>query len=181
LAWWLFLIQEQSMSPRQIAFLCAPVLTALSALAGLPARAADACALLSRTDAAALLGEPVAGVTPAGPERDEESGGQLTFCTWRAANGSLVVSVIEFASPADARRQLEANLSQDRKDGQDAKLVEERGVGERAFWGESPTSAVVTFLKSNKVAGIAIGGAGRQPATRKEALRKAAIAIAATL
>jgi hypothetical protein len=157
-------------------------LAALATFPALPARAADPCALLSRSDAAALLGAPVAGVTPAGPERDEESGGQLTFCTWRAANAALVVSIVEFATPADARKQLNANLVQDQKEGQDAKLVEEPGIGERSFWGETPKSAMMTFLKNNKVAGIAIGGAvSGPPAGRKAALRKAALGIAATL
>jgi hypothetical protein len=158
------------------------VLAVLAVLPAFPARAADPCALLSRAEAAALLGEPVAGVTPAGPERDEESGGKLTFCTWRAANAALVVSVVEFASPADARKQLDANLVQDRMEGKDAKLAEETGVGERSFWGETPKSAMMTFLKSNKVAGIAVGGTlSGPPAGRKAALRKAALAIAASL
>ena len=171
------------MSRRLLAVLLPLVaMAALASLPVLPARAADPCALLSRADAAAVLGESVAGVTPAGPERDEESGGQLTFCTWRAANAALVVSVVEFPSPADARKQLNANLVQDQKDGKDTKLVEEPGIGERSFWGETPKSAMMTFLKSNKVAGIAVGGAVRGPlAGRKAALRKAALAIAESL
>lgn len=58
--------------------------------------AADACALLASAEATALLGQPVVQVAPAGPQRDEGSGGQLTYCTYRAATSAVVVSVVEF-------------------------------------------------------------------------------------
>ncbi len=154
----------------------------LLGLAGTAASAADPCALLSKGDAAALLGQPVAAVSPAGPERDEDSGGQMTYCTYRGASLAVVVSVVEFTGEAEARKQLSANLVRGRMDAEDAKVTEEPGLGERAFFGASANGAMYTFLKKNKVIGVALGGAKAPAAAASKArLKSAALSIAAKL
>ena len=136
------------------------------------ATAADPCSLLSQPDATALLAQPVAQVTPAGPQRDEDSGGQLSYCTYRAAETAVIVSVVEFSSAAEARKQLTKNLVQERMDAEDAKISEEPGLGEKSFYGVSTKGAMFVFLKKSKVVGVAIGGGKPgKAATSKEALR----------
>ena len=143
--------------------------------------AAGACSLLSRADATALLAQPVVQVTPAGPERDEDSGGQLTYCTYRAAASAVIVSVVEFSSGTEARKQLTKNLVQERMDAGDAKVSEEPGLGEKSFYGASANGAMYVFLKKNKVVGVAIGGKAGKAAASKASLRKAARAVASKL
>lgn len=156
------------------------VVQGLFGMAGSAASVADPCALLSKADAAALLGQPIVAVAPAGPERDEDSGGQLSFCTYRGATSAVIVSVVEFAAETEARKQLSINLVRERMDEGDAKVTEEPGLGERAFYGASSNSAMYVFLKKNKVIGIAVGGAKVSEATASKApLRAAALSIAA--
>jgi len=142
------------------------------------ATAADPCSLLSQPDATALLAQPLAQVTPAGPEHDEDYGGQLSYCTYRAATAAVVVSVVEFSSAAEAQKQLTKNLVQERMDAEDAKISEEPGVGEKSFYGVSTRGAMFVFLKKNKVVGVGIGGKPGQALASKEALRSAAQAVA---
>jgi hypothetical protein len=160
----------------------APAIIWLIVLTSPCAHAADACSLLGRAEAATLLGQPVTSMDPAGPQRDEDSGGQLTFCTYRAGNAAVVVSVVEYSSAADAKKQLNANLVKERMDSDEAKVSEEPGIGEKSYWGASANGASYVFLKKSKVAGIAVGGSGAAKlAVSKEALRSAALAVAAKL
>ena len=164
---------------RRLSF--ASVLALLSTLAS-TTFAADACSLLSQKDAAALLGQPVAQVTPAGPQRDEDSGGQLIYCTYRAAASAVIVSVVEFSSGTEARKQLTKNLVQERMDAEDAKVTEEPGLGERSFYGVSTKGAMYVFLKKSKVVGVAIGGdKPGKAAASKESLRITAQAVASKI
>ena len=144
--------------------------------------AADVCSLLSQKDAAALLGQPVTQVSPAGPQRDEDSGGQVTFCTYRAATSAVIVSVVEFASGAEARKQLTRNLVQGRMEAEDAKVSEEPGLGERSFYAVSTQGMMYAFLKKNKVVGVAIGGEKlSKTAASKESLRNTVQAVASKM
>ena len=157
-------------------------LQALLALASTVASAADPCALLSKSDAAALLGQPVVAAVPAGPQRDEDSGGQLTYCTYRGASLAVVVSVVEFTSEAEARKQLSVNLVRERLDAENAKVTEEQGFGDRAFFGASADGAMYAFLKKNKVVGVAVGGTkASASAASKPQLKSSALRIAAKL
>ena len=141
------------------------------------ATAADPCSLLSQSDATTLLAQPVTQVTPAGPQRDEDSGSQLSYCTYRATATAVIVSVVEFSSAAEAQKQLTKNLVQERMDAEDAKISEEPGLGEKSFYAVSTEGAMFVFLKKNKVVGVAIGGKPGQAAASKDALRRAAQAV----
>ena len=159
-----------------------PAFALVAGALALEVHAADVCALLSAADAARLLGRPVSAVTPAGPQRDDDSGGKLSYCTYRSSDAAFVVSVVEFSSPEQARKQLDANLVKDRMAADGAQVSEEAGVGEKAFWGASEKGASLIFLKKNSVVGLGLGGAGvTQPASRKQALRDAASGVAAKL
>ncbi|HEX4984782.1 MAG TPA: hypothetical protein VFV71_01795 [Burkholderiales bacterium] len=154
----------------------APLL--LLALLPATALAADACAYLSQSDAAALTGQPVTNVDAAPARRDEDSGGQLNYCTYRSAGSAAVVSVVEFPSEVAARKQLSAAMVRGRMDNDGARVTEESGIGEKAYYGISTQGSMIVFVKNNKV--VAIGAGGTKPAP-KEALRKVALAVAGKL
>lgn len=165
-----------ALAPRVV-----PRLVALALAAGAStASAADVCSLLTRAEAGEVLGQAVEQVVPAAPQRDEDSGGQLAFCTYRTSKAAVVVSVVEFRSASEARQQLSQNLVQGRMDGDEAKVSEEPGLGERAFYGASAKGATFVFLQKNRVVGIGVGGPSGS-GTAKETLRKAAAAIASRL
>ncbi|HVY06959.1 MAG TPA: hypothetical protein VHB46_13375, partial [Burkholderiales bacterium] len=111
---------------------------------------------------------------------DEDSGGELIFCSYRSAGAAVVVSIVEFPSEAAARKQLGSGLINDRMGADDAKVVEERGIGEKAFYGASAKGSMYVFLRKNKVGGVGVGGPGKA-ADLKDALRKAAQSVAAKL
>jgi hypothetical protein len=151
-------------------------------LAPSSAHAIDICALASPADAATVLSQPVVGTSASKPERDEDSGGQISYCTYRAGQAGLIISVVEFATPAEARKQATAKLVEARADAADAKVIEETGIGERTFWALSSEGASYTFLKGALVVGLGAGGPGLgQPARRKNALRTLASDIAKKL
>lgn len=137
---------------------------------------------LASAASAALLGQPVTQAKPAGPQRNEDSGGQLTDCTYRAGSSALIVSVVEFASAAEARKQLTANLVRGRLDADDAKVSEESGVGEKSYYGAAANGATYVFLKKNKVGSVGVGGGKpTNAAAIKEPLRGVAQSVAAKI
>lgn len=168
---------------RRTRQLCAAVASACAAfitLAATPAQAADACALLAQSEAAAVTGQPIVEVMPGGPRRDEDSGGQLSYCTWRAAEAAVVVSVVEFASHDDALKQLRKSVAPDRAGAPATPTKEEPGLGEQAYYGASARGATSLFLQGNKLIGVDVGGSGPGVgAALKESLRAAAKAMAA--
>lgn len=155
------------------------VVCVVAAFHAASAAASDACSLLAQSEAAAVTGQPIVEVTPGGPRRDEDSGGQLSYCTYRAAAAAVVVSVVEFPSNEEARKQLSKSVAQDRADAQAARMKEEPGLGEKAFYGASARGATFLFLQANKVIGVGVGGASPgDGAGLKESLRAAAKAVA---
>jgi hypothetical protein len=137
---------------------------------------ADICTLVSKGEAASLLGQPVTHMTPSKPEKDEDTGGMLTYCSYRAGTLALVVSVLEFSSPAEARKNTTKEVAAGRLD-EDAKVIDESGLGDRAYWVFSTQTAAAGYIvqKGTRVLGIMRGGQGLgAPEKHKEALRKAA-------
>lgn len=157
-------------------------IAALAAVHVANASAADPCSLLSAGDASALLGQSSVKGYPAGPEKDEDSPGQMSSCTYRssvAPASALMVSVVEFRSDAEARKYLTKNLIQSRMDDDGAKVTEEGGIAERSFYGATARGAMYVFLKKNKVVGVGLGGSPpAKSAVPKEALLKTAQAVA---
>lgn len=159
-------------------------LLAFATVFSLPAvaLAADPCALMSRAEATALLGQPALAGTVSGPARDEDSSGQMSYCAYRAGTSAIIVSVVEFSSPAEARKELTLKLVKDRMDEDGAKVSEEPGIGEKSFYASTAEGSMYVFLKGNKVVGVAIGGQGAPKAAAvKAALKASATAAAAKL
>ena len=155
-----------------------------AALTGLPgiASAADTCALISRTDVSTLLGQPALAGAATGPSKDEDSSGELSYCTYRAGTAAFILSVVDFSSPAEARKTLTLNLVKGRMNEDGAKVTEEPGIGERSFYALSAEGSMYVFLKGNKVVGLAVGGPGAPKAAAVKALLKAnSIAVATKL
>lgn len=147
-------------------------------MAANPADALDVCGLASKAEASATLGRPVASSSAIGPDRDEASGGQMTFCTYRAPKAELLLSVVEFPSPAGARKLATANFAQGAVD--KGTVTSETGIGERTFWAVSAQGGGYLFLKGSRVIQVSGIGVG-QGAPRKAALRALASAVARKL
>lgn len=143
------------------------------------ALAADTCALVSRADASALLAQPAGAGAAAGPVRDEDSSGQISYCTYRAATSALIVSVVEFANPSEAKKALTLNLVKSRMDEEGTKVSEEPGIGDRSFYAASGEGSMYVFLKGNKVVGLAVGGPGAPKAAAVKGALKASSLVAA--
>ena len=106
----------------------------------------------------------------------------MSYCTYRAGTSAIIVSVVEFSSPAEARKELTLKLVKDRMDEDGAKVSEEPGIGEKSFYASTSEGSMYVFLKGNKVVGVAIGGQGAPKAAAvKAALKASAIAAAAKL
>jgi len=133
-------------------------------------------------DAAKLLGQPVAGPLVLGPEKDDDAPAQATHWTYRGATAAVVVSRLDFASPTEARKCATIAFLKKQHDDDDAKIAEEPGVGERAFWVTTGEGCAVTFLQGSHIGSVALGGAGLgPPAKRKAALKAAAVVLAGKL
>ena len=140
------------------------------------------CDLLDRATVSSILGKPVTDVTAAGPERDADIGGTLSFCTYRAGAAALIVSQITFASAAAARNATTKELVEGRMEDEVTEFKEVTGVGNRAFWAYTETGAEFVVLKGATVLGVSLGGSlPKPPASYEAALRAAASAAAAKL
>ncbi|WP_235313160.1 hypothetical protein, partial [Staphylococcus aureus] len=138
----------------------------------------NVCGLASNAEAAAALGQPVVSSRATGPERDDDTGGQLSYCTYRASKAGLVLTVVEFASPAAARKVATAEFAKSTSD--NAQITIESGIGERTFWVQSARGGGYMFLKGSRVVQVSAGGAGQAP-QRKAAMRALASAVARKL
>ena len=141
------------------------------------AHGADICSLVSKGDATSLLGQQVTDMTPGKPEKDEDTGGMLSFCSYRAGTLALIVSVVEFSSPAEARKNTTKEMAASRLEG-DAKVTDESGLGDRAYWATSTKAGPRGYIvqKGTRVLGVMLGGQGLgAPERHKESLRKAAV------
>lgn len=159
-------------SSKKTSLLLVAVLgTTLSSPAA-PAGAVDPATLVSQAEATAVMGQPVVA-TPGGPAaKDDDTGGMLAYCTFRAGPTALIVSVVSFSSATEAKAKTTKQLAAARLDGDDAKIVEESGLGDRAFWATTANGAEYVVLKGSRVLGLALGGKpAKPPASYRDALR----------
>ena len=141
------------------------------------AAAAGPCDLVDRAVVARLLGHPITATSPVSGRRDEETGGILSYCTYEGGWAGLVVSVVRFGDPAEARRVTTRRLVAGRLDEERATVTEESGLGDRAFWAYTAEGAEWVVLKGSLLVGVALGGRpGRPPRSLKSALREATVA-----
>ena len=140
--------------------------------------AAAPCDLLSRADAAKVLGAPVTSADPSGPELDDESGAMRTTCVYQAAGGRmLVVLRLTYKDAKTARDSTAIEVVRERIAEQKEKLEVDSGIGERVFWITSDFMAQYVVVKGATVTGVILGGTPKPPAESRAALRAAAIEV----
>jgi hypothetical protein len=152
------------------------------AFAFLPASGSGAapCDLLSRADAAKVLGAPVTSADPSGPELDDESGAMRTACVYQAAGGRmLVVLRLMYKDAKTALDSTAAEAMSERIAEEKVKIEEDRGIGDRAYWMTSEIMAQYVVLKGATVTGIMLGGTPKPPTEYRAELRAAAVAVTA--
>jgi hypothetical protein len=146
------------------------------------AHVAGPCDLLDPATVSELLGQPLTKGAPSGPEPDEDSGGTLGYCTYRAGSTALIVSQVTFGSAAAARKATTKELVAGRLEDEVIALTEERGLGDKAFWAYTTQGAEYVVLKGPSVLGLALGGRlPKPPASYQAALRAAAAGAIAKL
>jgi len=151
-----------------------PELALILALLASSAQKTNPCGLLDRATVVALLGSSSAGGIASGPEPDEDSGGTVSYCTFKGGTGAMVVSQVTFASPEAARNAATKELVAGRMEGEEAKISEEPGLGEKAWWTYTTEGAQFVVLKGTVVLGVAIGGGlPNPPVSYRSALRAA--------
>jgi hypothetical protein len=140
------------------------------------------CDLLDRAAVASILGKPVTDVSPSEPTRDDDIGGTVVYCYYRAGEAALIVSQITFANAAAAQKATTKEVVEGRMEDEVTAFKEVSGVGDRAFWASTQTGAQFVIVKGATVLGVALGGSlPKPPASYEAALRAAASAAAAKL
>ena len=154
-----------------------PEITFLLALVASSTEKAGPCELMDRATVIALLGLTSTAGTPAGPERDEDSGGTVRYCTFRAGSAALILSQVTFSSAAEAGKATTKELVSSRMEGDGAKITEEPGLGDRAYWAYTTEGAEFVVLKGSVVLGVGLGGQlANPPVSYRKALRAATAA-----
>lgn len=138
--------------------------------------------IFSSAEATKLIGQPVKGPTVIGPLKDEDSPALATHWTYQAKESAVVVSRLDFASAAEARKYATLAFVKRQNEDNDAKITEEPGVGEKAFWSATEKGCALIFLKGSHLTSIGMGGQNiGSPESHKAALKAAAIALASKL
>jgi hypothetical protein len=150
------------------------------ALLGAPALP-SACSVMSRAEAQGYVGEPISQVIPEEPAPDEETGSLHTTCTYMGKARALVISIDEFKSADEAQKKMTAEYlkAQDTDDDEapPPSIEPESGLGDRAYYGQSPHAAMILMVRGARAYGAVLGGTAPK-ATDRAALRKLVLAIA---
>lgn len=144
-----------------LAFAIGAVIAWGSAWAG----STEPCGLLTKAEVAGVLESPILSVTPARAEKDEETGGTVAYCTMRAKTSAVIVSVVSFASAKEAATQTTTEQVKERMDDDAAKVVEVKGLGDRAYWATTAKGAQYVVVKGSRVLGVSLGGVLPKPTT----------------
>ena len=139
--------------------------------------APDPCTLVAKADVQALIGQPIANPAKENPEKDEATGGTITTCTFMGKAKMLFVSVIEFKSAAEATKKITARFITDRNEG--STVESEPGLGDRAWYGQAPTAAIILIQRGARAFAVGIGGRGQDGGKYRASLHKLIAAVAA--
>lgn len=143
-----------------------------SALALTAVLAAGPCTLITKTEAATVTGKAPTTVLPYGPERDPETKASVTWCVMSGAPVGIILYVDTYATAADALKMVTAERIKSLMD-DDVTVVPEPGLGDRAFWASSDTSARMVVIRGDVVMSMLIGGVDLTKAGQKRAAARA--------
>jgi hypothetical protein len=140
----------------------------------------DICALITQSEAEAVLGQPVSATTP-GTDTDRVTGATLNFCTYRGTGLAVLVSREDFGSAEAAKQAMKQNLAKMLSDNTTSTIPQDGGPGDQTYWATSPNAAEFTMQKGSFIFSVLLGGNIGDPATHKEALLNLANSVAGKL
>ena len=142
-----------------------------------PVQALDVCSLISRSEIGAAIGQPISSVNLDGPDQDTDTSSQTWTCTYDLTDGTLVVSVAEFASTSAAKKYITLeNLLRELKEAE-VQVIEDKGIGDRTFVLVDEESLGVAVLKGARYYALT-ADKDILPADRlKASLRKIAVML----
>jgi hypothetical protein len=138
----------------------------------------EICALITRSEAEAVLDQPVTAITP-GMDTDSATGVSLNFCTYLGSGLAVVVSREDLGSPEAAKRAIKQDLAKMLSDSASTTIPQDGGPGDQAYWSTSVHAAQFTVLKGSSVFSILLGGNIGDPAAHKAALLNLAASMTA--
>ena len=118
----------------------------------------DPCAMITKTEAQVLIGEPVTGTSKEPAEPDEDTGGIQTSCTFMGKTKALIVAVLEFKSAAEATKKITVEFLKSQDKEAAPTIVPEPGLGDRAFFGHTTHSAMMLAQKGARAYVATVGG-----------------------
>ncbi len=140
----------------------------------------DPCALITKAEAQVLIGEPVTSTSKEPAEPDEDTGGIQTSCTFMGKTGALIIAVLEFKSAAEATKKITVEFLKKQDEEAAPTVAPEPGLGDRAFFGHTPRSAMMLAQKGARAYVATVGGRiSAAPTTYRARLRTLVAAMAA--
>lgn len=134
------------------------------------------CTLVTRAEILTITGKPPTTVLPYGPENDPETKASVQWCVIASPVG-LILYVDTFATPAAAVATMTRARILELMDS-DVTVEPEPGLGDKAFWAHSDSSARMVVIRGNVAVSLVIGGIDLTKAGEKRAAARA-MAIAA--
>ncbi|MBC7842285.1 MAG: hypothetical protein H7099_08225 [Gemmatimonadaceae bacterium] len=133
------------------------------------------CSLLTTQDVTAIAGEASGTGYPDDSAGDaDEFGARRWACAWGAGDGNVAIVVLKFPTVAAAtqfmtdaprsRRMIPADIRQ---------LTSEPGVGQQAWWGVSPSSALLITRRNDSLLILARDGQVASASTLRAKMRLA--------
>jgi hypothetical protein len=144
-----------------------------------PGKAPDACALATQPEVEAVLGQAPTTIVP-GKDPNNVFGGITYSCTYPGTDLAVVITLMEFDSPATAKNAMNKQLAIVQGVGT-SPPVPESGLGDQAFWSTVPAGCSFTVLKGSRISSILLGGNIGDPASHKAALKILAKSVIAKL
>ena len=142
------------------------------ALAAAALLATSPCALITKAEAATVTGKAPTRDLPYGPETDPETKASVTWCMMTGAPVGIIVYIETFATPAAAVATMTPARILELMD-PDVKVEPEAGLGDRAFWAHSDTSARMVVIRGATAVSFVIGGVDLTKAGEKRAAARA--------
>jgi hypothetical protein len=140
----------------------------------------DICALITQSEAEAVLGQAVLATTP-GTDTDSATGATLNFCTYRGTGLAVLVSREDFGSAEAAKQAMKQAVAKMLSDNTTSTIPQDGGPGDQTYWATSPHAAEFTMQKGSSIFSVLLGGNIGDPAAHKPALLDLAKSVAGRL